>query len=394
MNVEKIAIWVAFMLIFVNISSITYEKAGNGNNDAKILYVGGYGKGNYSSIQAAIDDAMPGDTIFVYDNSSPYKETLFINKSLILIGENMNTTIIESDDWMQVIKISADNVKIKGFSIRGFNKAYAIIYCNHSNNIKIEENNILSGKNGIYAFFCNNISIDKNNILDCNANGIYNLFSNHTTICNNTMKYNNQGIEISHSTNAKIESNIFIKNNYGIFLDNSHNCSIVKNEMNLTTVHGVFLFSSTNNVVMENNIQNGKWGILIDGALNLISFNLISCNIISNQEICGIELEWSLGDKIIGNTISHNKVGLRLTSPFGAIIINNNFIQNERHAYFEKWLFFGFIPLNIICNNYWNRPHLFPKIIVGRLMPGNIPWVIFDFFPKISPFIASSISES
>ncbi|MHA1376567.1 MAG: hypothetical protein ACTSR7_19990, partial [Promethearchaeota archaeon] len=38
------------------------------------LYVGGNGTGNYTKIQDAIDDANPGDTVFVYDDSSPYYE--------------------------------------------------------------------------------------------------------------------------------------------------------------------------------------------------------------------------------------------------------------------------------------------------------------------------------
>ncbi|RLF45340.1 MAG: hypothetical protein DRN29_06910, partial [Thermoplasmata archaeon] len=65
----------------------------NGN----ILYVGGSGTGNYSRIQDAIDDANDGDTIFVYSNSSPYYEHIIINKSINLVGENKNTTIIDGN---------------------------------------------------------------------------------------------------------------------------------------------------------------------------------------------------------------------------------------------------------------------------------------------------------
>ena len=40
----------------------------NGNT----LYVGGNDHGNYTKIQDAIDAARDGDTIFVYEDSSPY----------------------------------------------------------------------------------------------------------------------------------------------------------------------------------------------------------------------------------------------------------------------------------------------------------------------------------
>ena len=40
------------------------------------LYVGGSGPGNYTRIQDAIDNASDGDTVFVYDDSSPYFEII------------------------------------------------------------------------------------------------------------------------------------------------------------------------------------------------------------------------------------------------------------------------------------------------------------------------------
>ena len=42
------------------------------NSFGNTLYVGGSGPKNYSTIQEAINDASDGDTVFVYDDSSPY----------------------------------------------------------------------------------------------------------------------------------------------------------------------------------------------------------------------------------------------------------------------------------------------------------------------------------
>ena len=41
------------------------------HREGNTLYVGGSGPGNFSHIQDAIDAASPGDTVFVYDDSSP-----------------------------------------------------------------------------------------------------------------------------------------------------------------------------------------------------------------------------------------------------------------------------------------------------------------------------------
>ena len=58
----------------------------NGNT----LFVGGTGPNNYTKIQDAIDNASDGDTVFVYDDSSPYFESIIINKKISLIGKDKN----------------------------------------------------------------------------------------------------------------------------------------------------------------------------------------------------------------------------------------------------------------------------------------------------------------
>ena len=47
-------------------------------------------------IQDAVNDASNGDTIYVYNGSSPYYEiTIMIEKSINLLGEDRNSTIID-----------------------------------------------------------------------------------------------------------------------------------------------------------------------------------------------------------------------------------------------------------------------------------------------------------
>jgi len=82
----------------------------NGNT----LYVGGNGSNNYSSIQEAIDIAEEGDTVFVYDDSSPYFENILIDKSSIsLVGEEKNTTVIDGQGKSSTIHLYRDNINYK-----------------------------------------------------------------------------------------------------------------------------------------------------------------------------------------------------------------------------------------------------------------------------------------
>ena len=91
---------------------ITKTKFGN------ILYVGGNGPGNYTKIQDAIDNASKGDTVFVYDDSSPYIEDIKIQKPLSLIGENRDTTLIIGKKFNNIIRIYSDHVNLSGFTIQ------------------------------------------------------------------------------------------------------------------------------------------------------------------------------------------------------------------------------------------------------------------------------------
>ena len=53
------------------------------------LYVGGSGPNNYTKIQDAIDNASDLDTVFVYDDSSPYYENVVVDKSIIVNDLNI-----------------------------------------------------------------------------------------------------------------------------------------------------------------------------------------------------------------------------------------------------------------------------------------------------------------
>jgi parallel beta-helix repeat protein len=64
------------------------------NSNGNILYVGGEGPNNYTKIQDAINNAIDGDTVFVYNDSSPYYESIIVDKAINLVGEDKDTTII------------------------------------------------------------------------------------------------------------------------------------------------------------------------------------------------------------------------------------------------------------------------------------------------------------
>ena len=173
MNLSK-TLAIAIILLFFSVSVIP----STGTRDVKqitmptakgdTLYVGGNGTGNYSKIQDAIDNASDGDTVFVYDDSSPYYENIKINKPINLIGENKETTVIDGKENGDVIKITANIVSINDFKIQ--------------NSSKYPQT---PGHYGILLVFSNGCCIE-NNIIQNNSYGIYvPKNSNNNTIINN-----------------------------------------------------------------------------------------------------------------------------------------------------------------------------------------------------------------
>lgn len=71
---------------------------------------------NYATIQSAINHANNGDTIFV--KKGYYPETLVVNKSISIIGEDRNLTIIDGQKKLsQVVLIDVDNITFSNFTL-------------------------------------------------------------------------------------------------------------------------------------------------------------------------------------------------------------------------------------------------------------------------------------
>ncbi|UCF12379.1 MAG: hypothetical protein JSW06_10135 [Thermoplasmatales archaeon] len=63
-------------------------------------------------IQDLINNASSGDTIYI--PSGTYYENIIINKSISLVGEDKETTIIDGSGTGDVVYVSADWVNIAG----------------------------------------------------------------------------------------------------------------------------------------------------------------------------------------------------------------------------------------------------------------------------------------
>jgi nitrous oxidase accessory protein NosD len=159
------------------------------------LYVGGAGPDNYSRIQDAIDNATPGDTIFVYHGF--YPETISIDLAVTLRGENRSDTIIDGRRLGTVVDITASNVIIQGFTIQHSKSGipYAGIDISVASNVMVTDN-ILRDNEGfgvsIQGPGTTSTMIAANTILN-NSYGLFLQEMPLATVTGNTIMGNGEG---------------------------------------------------------------------------------------------------------------------------------------------------------------------------------------------------------
>jgi hypothetical protein len=307
-----------------------------------ILYVGGSGPRNYTRIQDAIDNATNRDTVYVY--TGLYDEhNIIINKSINLIGENKDTTVIDGGGHHDTVRIEADHVTISGFTIEddGDPDFYRIgIVINYpSRNIDIHDNIITKNYMGISIYSTDyslsNISIYDNFIIN-NKNGIDNVGQDHA--------------------NIKIYNNIISDNELGV--DAGHNYSIYENQITHNNI-GLSASASHLTYIYHNNIK--------DNAVGIKTYNFQDAHIYENN--------------FINNKI-HASVSRQVL--ISEIKILRTVKQNWTHNYWDKFIKLGpkpIIGLQTLFILVWFgvfRPFPFPIAL--------IPYIEFDWHPAQEPY--------
>jgi parallel beta-helix repeat protein len=334
------------------------------------LYVGGSGPGNYTRIQDAINNTSNGDTVFVYDESSPYFENLIVNKSINLIGENRDTTVIDGDGEKNIVTITAENVLISGFSIQtgeDITYRYGISIC--SNLTTISGNILINNYFGIHIYEYTDSKIIGNNFIN-NVVGLY-LKSRGNIVKNNY--FFNDGISISTSGNIienntvnfkpliyleGMENKIIDYDTGQIILFNCNNITI-KNQTIKKTLAGIKLYQCDNCVIEKNLISESKVGII----LSYCNHNNVSFNHVYKNQNLGIALHNSdynrLQNNICEEQISgeYSYHGLHAHGAHNNTIIKNVFIENGVGVCFTHSNDNNF-SCNVVDSNYYIGFHV------------------------------------
>lgn len=261
MNTKCLAIGIIFLFFGMCVISTSAKNIEKPQSISKSnwLYVGGTGPGNYTTIQDAVDNASGGDTVFVFDDSSPYVENIVVNTSLSLIGEKKETTIIngstiDPNPYMNLsigILVNADNVLVKGFTIQGCDGTGIGIL---SKNNSILENIFSNNGNGVSSGSGNTIS---SNLFIDNDIGIY-ITNESNNFFGNVISHNRIGVGVILSKNANISNNIISENGNGIYITMSYNTIVYRNNISNNNVGAYTWFTSADKILQNNFIGNNK----------------------------------------------------------------------------------------------------------------------------------------
>lgn len=285
---------------------------------------------DFSTIQAAINNATPGDTILVA--AGTYHEHLVVNKSVSIVGEDRMTTIIDGDGTGHVVYVNASGVEVKRFTIQdgSVSPPYSCIYVHPSSSgNRFSENRIFYSYYGIYLHISGDNIIDKNIIIDADQTGLYVFNSRNNTIHDNSMGNNFYGCHLSNSTNNTLTRNDISGGKYAIYLTNSTNNTIEDNR-NVSGPHtGIRLYSSSHNYIINNpQIHPAGWGVYIE---HDSCFNVVSGNTFRNSGI-GIYSILSENNIISGNTIRDNDDGINFYRCAHNNISHNLITRNGRRG--------------------------------------------------------------
>ncbi len=328
----------------------------------------------FKFIRDGINNSSNGSTIYVLNGC--YFENIIIDKSIFLIGENKNLTIVDGNYNDFIINIVEDNLIIKNFTIRNsggdINNAAIMI---NSNNNYIYNCIIYRTKTGIYLNRSSD-NIIKNCIFHNNGEGIFLNSSYNNNISECFFSHNSLGLNIGNSENIILEKTYANTNGVGFFINYSRNiiinkCALYNNNDNQG---GIFLNDCLDITINNSIIQHNGFGVNIE---DCNSINIIQTNLNLNTHTAVYVEKDSRNILIYKSNIFNNfRFGLYIDDSY-CNLIENNLFNSLVGAYIE----------NSICDlskNWWGSaigPAFFEKYYNDRLVYKNskvkiLPWLI------------------
>ena len=257
-----------------------------------------------AQIQEVINGMNNGDTLIFEENAVFENITIYIEKSIKVIGNNA-TLISYQSPALSLVPERIQNKTNEG----GFGVSYsAVLYCVNASNIVVSDLNIKC----IYpGYDATTIGEDQTLREYCTA-GIYSILSPNLTVTNCNVQGASWGMFIGERQQGR------------------PNAIITNNKVSNQYTTGIICFGSANSIIANNTVTNAvNHGIDVrfNQGKNVTVFNN---TIIGSKD--GIYLLHSFGHKVYGNTIKQSKISSITCYGAHDVEIFNNTMMGSRIA--------------------------------------------------------------
>lgn len=250
---------------------------------------------NYTSIQDAVNanETLNGHTIFV--EAGIYNENIVLNKSVSLIGEDRNTTVIDVLGAGTAVQIVADRVLVENFTIRNGGAAL--------------------GECGIKLVAAERCMISWNALVNNGQDSIVLSYSRNNSVTGNfVVDSGRSGIVVHNSANNIVERNKAIgSKTHGILIQNSSQCQISENSITRSLDDGIAVLASMENIVERNTVTLSMgYGIRLDDpSCN----NAFIENVVADNEKGGFWMWYSYNNSLYRNFCNNTRNAIVLSAP-------------------------------------------------------------------------------
>jgi len=210
---------------------------------------------SYSTIKQAVRHSSDGDTVFV--RKGQYNETVTVEKSLWLVGEDRQT-IIDAHSIGPDLLILHDNVNVTGFTMINSPTPATGTWLENMMGIGLPTQ--LSDIQIIGASHCN---IYGNNLAN-SLSGVSVENASQNNIIGNEISENSRGVRIEYSANNYVANNVIKGGGSGIAIVSSANNSIISN---IVTGAGsaIWLNSASANTLRNNTLIDNYGNFRVQG---------------------------------------------------------------------------------------------------------------------------------
>lgn len=330
------AVILPFFVVRAEVESrVIYVDAGNVNDPVQ----DGSAAHPFGSVQEGVEAAVSGDMVQVA--AGVYHESVQISKSSISLVGQKDATIIDGNGTLSVgIQLYQTppnytaSVSISGFTVRNCVKGITL---SRSIYTRLRDNSMVGNTYNFGDYTLQVQDIDVSNTVDgkpiyfwtyqhdrqvpADAGFVAIVDSTNITIRDLELTHNVQGLILKNTTQSLIE-NVSIHNNWdGLYLERWSNSNIITHnsisDNHPMTGMGIYVSTSSSNVISGNLIQNNPYGILLDSSVfeyvegytpegNIVRENTITENTVTDSSLIGVYLIGCVDNVFFDNSFQRN----------------------------------------------------------------------------------------